>query len=749
MTTYATNNPLGSKDPRDLYDNAENFDHLSLDQNNKTWPDRLGNDRLTWHGMEENYKIALANLGLNPIGTFQGGATINSAGDIIQDTSTGVWYRWDDLSTLPKTVPSGSTPSSSGGIGEGKWLAVDVSDLLRKDLAKTTGATLVNTSDSRNVQEWLIALDSAEYRAKNIRNLTASHYKLRRKSGIKILCQGDSITAGYDVNTSDTIAPEDDDVSVGDTYRHATMTYPKAIKNTLPIFSGCPVTVTVRAKSGYTAYRAYNEPAWQSNPNCDIAFLMYAINDSANTDSQTYDSYMQTMELFIRRLINWGMGVVLCSPASGGNGEGNPLWQMWGESIRNLASVYGCAYFAAHEVAYNRQYGAIQSDAVHFNSKGYAILGEAMISMLLGGGLLQGSRQISSEVHTWPGKQSDQVGFYDVYSNLVTIYNDRSSTLQGILGGFPINAAAMATFSFYLDAEAAEVDIIGYWEDNQISIITDGWYSGNVATYPYSTQRSSSWANIYTQQSTGRFLRNRHNHLLDVLPKRVANLVGRGWKTIAIFNALDGTTTGYASVQGITIRPIPAHLSQPVTGVQKGFRESTIVKLPNLITGNPGSTPAAYSLSSLQLPLPSDLHPRTLDNRVSMLDTGMAKLRINAKGGTHGNGYIEAVLTKINNDSQFLVTVVSSSGTWPTITARQIGRNMAVTYAANAVGPNQPIRRIRSLGDTLVNDPSENGYWLALSFDWTAVSGGAKNGYYTVELESTAYGSGSVSMTAV
>lgn len=75
---------------------------------------------------------------------------------------------------------------------------------------------------------------------------------------------------------------------------------------------------------------------------------------------------------------------------------------------------------------------------------------------------------------------------------------------------------------------------------------------------------------------------------------------------------------------------VPAHLSQPVTGVQKGFRESTIVKLPNLITGNPGSTPAAYSLSSLQLPLPSDLHPRTLDNRVSMLDTGMAKLRINA-----------------------------------------------------------------------------------------------------------------------
>ncbi|HBC0359222.1 TPA: hypothetical protein I8X99_004965, partial [Citrobacter farmeri] len=86
--------------------------------------------------MEQRYKTALANLGLNPVGTFQGGSVINSAGDIIQDESTGVWYRWDDLSTLPKMVPAGSTPDSTGGIGDGKWVVVDVSDVLRKDLEK-------------------------------------------------------------------------------------------------------------------------------------------------------------------------------------------------------------------------------------------------------------------------------------------------------------------------------------------------------------------------------------------------------------------------------------------------------------------------------------------------------------------------------------------------------------------------------------------------------------------------------------
>lgn len=127
MTTYNTGNPLGSSAAKDLYDNSQNLDHLSLDQENETWPDRLGKKRLTWHGMEERYKTALASLGLNPVGTFQDGATVTAAGDIIQDESTGVWYRWDDLTTLPKTVPTGSTPASSGGTGAGKWLAVDVS----------------------------------------------------------------------------------------------------------------------------------------------------------------------------------------------------------------------------------------------------------------------------------------------------------------------------------------------------------------------------------------------------------------------------------------------------------------------------------------------------------------------------------------------------------------------------------------------------------------------------------------------
>lgn len=57
MTTYNTGNPLGSPDPRDLYDNAENLDE-AVNSEAETWEDRFGQDRLTWGGMELQFEQA-------------------------------------------------------------------------------------------------------------------------------------------------------------------------------------------------------------------------------------------------------------------------------------------------------------------------------------------------------------------------------------------------------------------------------------------------------------------------------------------------------------------------------------------------------------------------------------------------------------------------------------------------------------------------------------------------------------------
>ena len=54
MTSYNTGNPIGSTDPRDLYDNAENFDEAVNNRTADYWVDRLGVSRQTWAGIERS-----------------------------------------------------------------------------------------------------------------------------------------------------------------------------------------------------------------------------------------------------------------------------------------------------------------------------------------------------------------------------------------------------------------------------------------------------------------------------------------------------------------------------------------------------------------------------------------------------------------------------------------------------------------------------------------------------------------------
>lgn len=57
MTTFNTGNPLGSMDPRDLFDNSKNLDHAANSQTAEEWDDRFGRSRKTWHGIEKQAGI--------------------------------------------------------------------------------------------------------------------------------------------------------------------------------------------------------------------------------------------------------------------------------------------------------------------------------------------------------------------------------------------------------------------------------------------------------------------------------------------------------------------------------------------------------------------------------------------------------------------------------------------------------------------------------------------------------------------
>ncbi|HAV1453510.1 TPA: hypothetical protein JG846_000252 [Enterobacter hormaechei subsp. steigerwaltii] len=142
MATQPTNLPVPSESYRDLKYNAGKIDEF-VTSLTLQYIDRFGNAHYTIEGLRWLAQQAIAQYGWIPVGTFQDGATLTLPNQILKDTTDGAYYRWDGV--LPKTVPSGSTPSTSGGTGVGAWLSVGDSTL-RAMLAAPGGDKHIGSS---------------------------------------------------------------------------------------------------------------------------------------------------------------------------------------------------------------------------------------------------------------------------------------------------------------------------------------------------------------------------------------------------------------------------------------------------------------------------------------------------------------------------------------------------------------------------------------------------------------------------
>ncbi|MFS7220669.1 glycosyl hydrolase family 28-related protein [Rahnella inusitata] len=142
MATTPTSNPIPSEAPQDLKFNAGKIDEF-VTSSGWTYTDRFGVKRYTIEGMNYLAKQSMAAFGYITLDSFQAGASITLPNQVLRDTTTGEYYRWDGA--LPKTVPANSTPSSSGGVGTGKWLSVGDAQL-RQELKTEGTPTLVDDS---------------------------------------------------------------------------------------------------------------------------------------------------------------------------------------------------------------------------------------------------------------------------------------------------------------------------------------------------------------------------------------------------------------------------------------------------------------------------------------------------------------------------------------------------------------------------------------------------------------------------
>lgn len=121
MATTPTNLPVPSESYRDLKYNAGKIDEFVTSENH-VYVDRFGDEHRTIAGINYDANQAILNYGYITKDSFEDGSTISLANECLRWKSNGEYYRWDG--TLPKVVPPGSTPESTGGIGDGKWVSV-------------------------------------------------------------------------------------------------------------------------------------------------------------------------------------------------------------------------------------------------------------------------------------------------------------------------------------------------------------------------------------------------------------------------------------------------------------------------------------------------------------------------------------------------------------------------------------------------------------------------------------------------
>lgn len=99
----------------------------------------------TLDGLEKLYEDSISKIGWVLIESFQTGAELTLRNQALHDETTGEYYRWNG--ELPKSVPSGSTPQTTGGVGMDAWVSVGDGSL-RSELSSDKGFSLIGGCDS-------------------------------------------------------------------------------------------------------------------------------------------------------------------------------------------------------------------------------------------------------------------------------------------------------------------------------------------------------------------------------------------------------------------------------------------------------------------------------------------------------------------------------------------------------------------------------------------------------------------------
>ena len=304
MATQPTNLPVPSESPRDLKFNAGKIDEF-VTSGNHVYVDRFGDEHRTIAGINYDANQAILNYGYITKKSFEDGSTLSLANECLRWESNGEYYRWDG--PLPKVVPPGSTPDSTGGIGKGKWVSVGDASL-RSDLAGPGGVDLVNGAAKQEDLDALSAhVDDVENSIYYSGKTAATHAKDMLAGTVKnIKFFGDSTMYGSE--------PPSLTQSVNNP--------PKMCKEALVNLYGVPVspTITNYAIPGTTLYdmirgtdgsgKTYQQRLTESA--CDIVYCNHGIND--NQTGKDILQYRKDLITFVKVSRQYNATPILVTP---------------------------------------------------------------------------------------------------------------------------------------------------------------------------------------------------------------------------------------------------------------------------------------------------------------------------------------------------------------------------------------------------------------------------------------------------
>lgn len=217
--------------------------------------------------------------------------------------------------------------------------------------------------------------------------LSGFRNKLRNDAGVTICCLGDSLTYGYDTQSSDRLDGSIYGINGSQTDR-ASKQYPESLEDCLnSVYGDGKVTVINRGYSGDTAATSYDR--WQIPSGADVTVIMLGTNDANSSWGTKVDveTYIDNYEKLLLREVFWNSAVVIAIPPTSSSASNRNL-DIFRNALVILAYKYGIPVVDVTEFIsiYNYdspEYG-IHSDGTHFNGRGYEIIGAKMAAVFLG-----------------------------------------------------------------------------------------------------------------------------------------------------------------------------------------------------------------------------------------------------------------------------------------------------------------------------------------------------------------------------